>query len=71
MADDVFLSNLKTPYPNAIGGEMEGTGAYGAAERRSVPILLVKGICDWADGHKKIARSPLQLSHRPRWPSTS
>jgi nucleoside phosphorylase len=71
VADDVFLSNLKTPYPNAIGGEMEGTGAYGAAERRSVPILLVKGICDWADGHKKIARSPLQLSHRPRWPSTS
>jgi nucleoside phosphorylase len=35
-----------------LGGEMEGAGAYEAAEREKVEIILVKGICDWADGLK-------------------
>jgi nucleoside phosphorylase len=47
-----FRDALLQHYPTAIGGEMEGSGAYAAAERHRTQILLVKGICDWADGHK-------------------
>ncbi len=36
----------------AIGGEMEGIGLYEAARRYNVDWLLVKAICDWADGNK-------------------
>ncbi len=36
----------------AEGGEMEGAGAYAAAEKTHTESILVKGICDWADGHK-------------------
>jgi nucleoside phosphorylase len=35
-----------------IGGEMEGHGAYAAAELGKVEVILVKAICDWADGAK-------------------
>jgi nucleoside phosphorylase len=31
---------------------MEGAGLYGAAHEANVEWALVKGICDWADGHK-------------------
>jgi len=47
-----FRDALLQHYPTAIGGEMEGSGAYAAAERHRTQILLVKGICDWADGYK-------------------
>jgi nucleoside phosphorylase len=47
-----FRDALLQHYRTAIGGEMEGSGAYAAAERHSTQILLIKGICDWADGHK-------------------
>ncbi len=36
----------------AIGGEMEGAGLYVAAQRAKVDWILVKAICDWADGNK-------------------
>jgi nucleoside phosphorylase len=36
----------------AIGGEMEGAGLYIAASERRVDWMLVKAICDWADGKK-------------------
>src|SRR5207248_7001753 len=38
--------------PEAIGGEMEGTGVYSAAHRNKVDWILIKAICDWADEHK-------------------
>jgi len=38
--------------PEAIGGEMEGAGLYAAAENSKVDWILVKAICDWADGNK-------------------
>ena len=47
-----FKKSLFARYPNAIGGEMEGTGLCAAAIRSNVPWILVKSICDWADGHK-------------------
>jgi hypothetical protein len=31
---------------------MEGTGLYVACENKKVDWILVKGICDWADGNK-------------------
>jgi len=47
-----FRDNLIQEFPNALGGEMEGAGAYAAAADAGVEVILVKGICDWADGHK-------------------
>lgn len=35
-----------------IGGEMEGHGAYAAAGLVKVEVILVKAVCDWADGDK-------------------
>lgn len=40
-------------HPEAIGGEMEGPGIYAACDGRVDHWILVKGICDWADGNKK------------------
>ena len=53
-----FRDRLKERFPEAIGGEMEGIGAYAAASRRNTEIILVKGICDWADGHKNDVAQP-------------
>ena len=41
-----------------LGGEMEGAGAYEVAERNHVEVILIKGICDWADGHKNDRAQP-------------
>ncbi|MCP4699578.1 MAG: hypothetical protein GY862_22425, partial [Gammaproteobacteria bacterium] len=38
--------------PKAIGGEMEGAGLYAAAHKNRVDWIVVKAICDWADGSK-------------------
>ncbi|MFL5655043.1 MAG: hypothetical protein ACJ8CB_12820 [Ktedonobacteraceae bacterium] len=48
----IFRNKLLGIEPEAIGGEMEGTGVYAAAQRSKVDWILVKAICDWADGHK-------------------
>ncbi len=42
---------LKKFYPTAKGGEMEGAGLYSAADGK-VPWIVIKGICDFADGSK-------------------
>ncbi len=47
-----FRERIKQLAPTAIGGEMEGYGVYSAAERRHVPWIVAKAICDWADGTK-------------------
>lgn len=39
----------------AIGGEMEAVGIQLTADRRKVDWLIVKAICDWADGTKGTA----------------
>lgn len=43
---------LRKLQPEAIGGEMEGAGLYAAALRENVDWIVVKAICDWADGEK-------------------
>lgn len=52
--DPEFVRELKEDWAQLIGVEMEGIGAYAAAyEAEGMPgILLVKGICDWADPNK-------------------
>jgi nucleoside phosphorylase len=47
-----FRSQLQALYPGAIGGEMEGAGLYAACAERKVNWILVKAICDFADGNK-------------------
>ena len=44
--------------PEAIGGEMEGAGVYAAAGKTD--WILVKAICDWADGTKHVDKEARQ-----------
>ena len=37
----------------AKGGEMEGEGLFTAAHERGVNWVVVKAVCDWADGNKR------------------
>jgi nucleoside phosphorylase len=47
-----YRSRLLSFDSEAIGGEMEGAGLYVACQDKKVDWILVKGICDWADGEK-------------------
>lgn len=47
-----FRSVLKSRFPQAIAGEMEGTGLASACLRRRKPWAIVKGISDLGDGRK-------------------
>lgn len=47
-----FREQLKQFEPEAVGGEMEGAGLYVACQDSKVDWILVKAICDWADGTK-------------------
>ncbi len=53
LVDNVdFRGQLRAFEPEAIGGEMEGAGIYVACQERKIDWILVKAICDFADGHK-------------------
>ncbi|NEP53727.1 MAG: tetratricopeptide repeat protein, partial [Moorea sp. SIO3C2] len=54
-----FKAKLFKQFPQAIGGEMEGTGLSSACMRVGTPWILVKSICDWADGKKDSKYQPL------------
>jgi nucleoside phosphorylase len=47
-----FRQQLCDLDPEAVGGEMEGAGLYVACHDSRVDWILVKSICDWADGNK-------------------
>lgn len=55
-----FRDELRAKEPEAIGGEMEGAGLYAAAQTRGVDWILVKAICDWADGEKHVNKQQNQ-----------
>jgi nucleoside phosphorylase len=55
-----YRRQLQQLEPEAIGGEMEGSGLYDAAHLKKVDWILVKAICDWADGHKHKNKSQYQ-----------
>jgi nucleoside phosphorylase len=50
--DLLFKQELMSQFSEAIGGEMEGAGVYAAASHAKLEWILVKGVCDWADGEK-------------------
>lgn len=56
-----YRKQLKQFEAEAIGGEMEGAGVYAACQDNKVDWILVKAICDWADGNKG---GPNKASHQ-------
>jgi nucleoside phosphorylase len=53
LVDNVdFRDELHSFESEAIGGEMEGAGLYVACQDKKVDWILIKAICDWADGNK-------------------
>ena len=62
-----FRNKLLGIEAEAIGGEMEGTGVYSAAYRNRVDWILVKAICDWADGHKDNTHQQLAAENAARF----
>ena len=65
-----FKNKLFDAFPQAIGGEMEGAGLYAAATRFGVEWIVVKAICDWADGSKSDDAQPLAAAVPHRLLST-
>jgi nucleoside phosphorylase len=54
-----FKADLFRRFPHAKGGEMEGVGFCAAANSLQKPWVLIKAICDWADGKKSDNYQPL------------
>lgn len=53
LIDDLdFKADLFRSHPDAIGGEMEASGVYTAAAKAGVEWIIIKAVCDWADGTK-------------------
>ncbi len=50
--NEKFRTKLLTAFPQAEGGEMEGAGVFSAAHEKNIQWILVKSICDFADGRK-------------------
>ncbi len=50
--DPAFKARLRKTYPEAIGGEMEAAGIYSAALLKQRDWIIVKAVCDYADGNK-------------------
>ena len=44
----------------AIGGEMEGSGLYVSSHEHKVDWIVIKAICDWADGRKGVQKERRQ-----------
>jgi len=52
---------LLDAHPTAKGGEMEGYGVYTACSTNSISNwIIIKGICDFADGNKKKGKEKKQ-----------
>jgi nucleoside phosphorylase len=61
LVDNVnYRDALLSACPECIGGEMEGYGLYAAASRAKVDWIIVKAICDWADGKKSLNKAQRQ-----------
>jgi nucleoside phosphorylase len=54
-----FKTELFERFSSAKGGEMEGIGFATAANEMKKPWILIKAICDWADGNKNDHYQPL------------
>lgn len=47
-----FRDGLLEDEPEALGGEMEAAGLFAAAHEGKLDWLIVKAVCDYADGNK-------------------
>lgn len=60
--DPVFKKALFDQYRRAIGGEMEGRGAYAACRRKGIDEwIIVKGICDWGESKQTPSKEADQI----------
>ncbi|MFL6336017.1 MAG: pentapeptide repeat-containing protein [Pyrinomonadaceae bacterium] len=48
-----YREQLSRLFPEARGGEMEATGIYSASRENETPWMIIKAVCDYADGNKK------------------
>jgi nucleoside phosphorylase len=54
LVDNVdYRKQLLTFESEALGGEMEGAGLFVSGHENKVDWIVVKAICDWADGNKE------------------
>lgn len=61
LVDNVeYRDKILAAAPDAIGGEMEGAGLYVASQTSKVEWLLIKSVCDWADGKKSLNKDSNQ-----------
>jgi len=56
-----WRNEIKAKYPEYKGGEMEGMGIASSSESAGKPWILVKSICDFADGKKGTTSSEEEL----------
>jgi nucleoside phosphorylase len=49
---EIYSSSLKNIDRSLLAIETESGGVYEAAERKKVPAVTIRGICDYADGNK-------------------
>jgi nucleoside phosphorylase len=57
LIDDLdYRQELVRVFAPVVGGEMEGTGLVSAAHSYNKHWIVIKGICDYADGHKGEAK---------------
>lgn len=55
--DESVIKELKSIFTTAIGGEMESYGVFTACKNAGISEwIMVKGICDWADGSKSVKK---------------
>ena len=54
--DPNFKAHVLSIEPEALGGDMEGAGIMGACYRRTARWIVIKAICDWAEGKDSAAQ---------------
>lgn len=55
-----YRNQIVEAVPESVGGEMEGSGLYVACQTSKTEWLLIKSVCDWADGNKSTNKSQNQ-----------
>jgi nucleoside phosphorylase len=58
--DETFRDILVNIKSTVIGGEMEGAGLFAVSCNRNVECILIKSICDFADGYKSQNKEQFQ-----------
>lgn len=55
-----YRDQLLTLEREAVGGDMEGAGLYVSCHEHKVDWIVIKAICDWADGNKGVDKTARQ-----------